>query len=230
MYYAVLLCSAGLFTVLAGIPLPWVHYPTIDFGGFGSLSLRHIGLVGLALQYLTFGIAFIIDRYAIRLMTVKENISLCRNVLHWLSSPLVLLQYSLIAFWAIMKFVVVGKGMARHDMAAKDGLGAVTKAAPEDSKHQGLLDTDPPPPPDIEYDDDLIPVGYATRSRSTSLSMDMAAGRVSDVGTLQKGVEVQVRGSDKPVMCELPEKFRFGEFELDVQDYIRRRAAGAGHV
>ena len=131
MYYAVLLCSAGLFTLIAGIPLPWVTYQTIELGGGISFSLRNIGLLGLALQYIAFGVAFILDRYAIRMMTIHEEISIFRNILHWLSAPYVLLLYSIIAFWAIIKFIFVGKGMAKHDMAAKDGLGAntVTTAA-----------------------------------------------------------------------------------------------------
>lgn len=246
MYYAVLLCCAGLFTVLAGIPLPWVHYPTIDLGIFGKLSLKHIGLVGLILQYLTFGVAFVIDRYAIRLMTVKEDISIFRNIAHWLSAPIVLLQYSLIAFYAIMKFVFVGKGMAKHDMAAKDGLGAVTKATAGQGEVKStlgapILDTDPPGP-EIEYDDDIIPVEYATRSRSTSLSMDQQARnsfgvRVSETGNYLPPIHTktdthshQPQVPHKELMCELPEKFRFGAYELDVKKYISDRRARCPQV
>lgn len=128
MYYAVLLCCAGIFTFLAGIPLPWVHYPTLHFHG-QEFSLRYTTLVILAIQYVVFGIAFIIDAYATKLMTVKENISIFRNIAHWLLSPWVLLAYSCVAFYAIVTFVCIGKPMARHDMAAKEGLMATAEVA-----------------------------------------------------------------------------------------------------
>jgi hypothetical protein len=204
MYYAVLLCSAGLFTTLAGIPLPWVTYQTIDLPGGYEFSLKNIGLLALVLQYLAFGVAFILDRLAIRMMTIKENISIFRNLMHWLAAPLVLLLYSAIAFWAIMKFVFVGKGMAKHDMAAKDGMGANTVAtslpmspgavSTQDSAHDenaigsladlpsGLASspsaaTAAALEEDVEYDDDVVPSSYRNRSRSTSVSQE--AGRHS---------------------------------------------------
>ena len=37
MYYGVLLCSAGIFQVLAGIPFPWIDYPTY------TINLLHTG-------------------------------------------------------------------------------------------------------------------------------------------------------------------------------------------
>ena len=59
-------------------------------------------------------------------MNIKENMSWYRNVIHWLLSPLTLLLYSIISFYAITVFIWNGKKFARHDMAGKDGLSANT--------------------------------------------------------------------------------------------------------
>ena len=219
-YYAVLLCSAGVFTLLAGIPLPWVEYPEIDLG-FMELSLRNIGTVALVLQYVIFAIAFVIDRFAIRLMTIKENISLLRNIAHWISAPFVLLLYSLIAYYAIMKFVIVGKKMARHDMAAKEGLAATTRLKIEN------IEEIPPDNTAVEYDEDIIPAHYRTRSRSTSISQAaqelgveksrFSETRLSDAQRLSSG-DI----SDLELLCELPDQFRFGEFVVTVKDIVSK--------
>lgn len=243
MYYAVLLCSAGLFTILAGIPLPWVTYQSIDFGSF-QFSLKNIGLLALCLQYIAFAVAFILDRFAIRMMTIREDISVFRNLLHWLSAPFVLLIYSAIAFWAIMKFVFVGKGMAKHDMAAKDGLGANTVAAsgvtsplspgPEDSTHDekaiGTISDMPnfsassPPAVDVEYDEDVIPSSYRTRSRSTSVSHEAGRNSFQRIGgsfskgalpLVSNGKAHQQTAPPPNLLCEMPERFRFGEYFMD---------------
>jgi hypothetical protein len=256
LYYAVLLCSAGLFTILAGIPLPWVTYPSLHLGGGLSFSLENIGLLALGLQYLAFGVAFVLDRLAIRMMTIREEISPLRNLAHWLAAPLVLLVYSAIAFWAIMKFVFVGKGMAKHDMAAKDGLGANTVAAaavtvttsplsaagagPEDSAHDekaiGSLGdlTTRLSPGDVEYDDDVLPSSYRTRSRSTSVSHEAgvrSSFQRGGTGSFSKGPVLPMVGREAhqprptdphpaaplpPValLCEMPERFRFGEYSM----------------
>jgi hypothetical protein len=234
MYYAVLLCSAGVFSVLAGIPLPWVTYQTLDFG-FARLSLRNIGLVALGFQYIAFGVAFIIDRLAIRTMTIREKISVGRNILHWLSAPFVLLIYSLIAFWAIMKFVFVGKGMAKHDMAAKDGLGANTVAtsplAVENSDNESVVNS---LPVFVEYDDDVLATSHGSRSRSTSTSKDLGRGSLSQraskdgiflsrtkpIGTLATSHEHP--SVPQNLLCELPDTFRFGEYVFDVRAYVAR--------
>lgn len=293
MYYAVLLCSAGLFTVLAGIPLPWVTYQTIDLGGF-NFSLKNIGLLALVLQYIAFGVAFIIDRFAIRMMTIHEDISIFRNILHWLSAPFVLLVYSLIAFWAIIKFVFVGKGMAKHDMAAKDGLAANTVATNANTTTTTNTVTNPvnnesPSSPisengdsthnekalgtitdiprfsqthhhshshhhnhqsnnnntstnlngDVEYDDDILPSSYNSRSRSTSISLSQDVNRTSlhriggsfsknalpmiskeSVSSLPNGKhptdnQPNVEIIPQNLLCEMPERFRFGEYTME---------------
>ena len=123
VYYAVLLCCAGLFTAAAAIPLPGAIWP--------HPALRYAGLAALALQYFVFAVAFAIDRLAVRHMTVKESISCCCNFIHWLVAPVVLLVYSAVAFYAVVKFAFRGKKDAGHVMAAKAGFQAVTKAVCE---------------------------------------------------------------------------------------------------
>jgi hypothetical protein len=221
IYYAVLLCSAGIFTLLAGLPLPWVEYPEIDLG-FMDLSLKNIGIAALVLQYFVFAIAFVIDRFAIRLMTIKEDISIFRNIAHWLSAPFVLLLYSMIAYYAIMKFVFVGKKMARHDMAAKEGLGANTRMKTEFTEECPAEGTE------VEYDDDVLPPNYRTRSRSTSISqaaqnMGVDKSRFSDTRLSDAKRNSSVESdSNLELLCELPDQFRFGEFVVDVKDIVAK--------
>lgn len=123
MYYAVLLCCGGLNSVLAGIPWPWVNYPSFSVGSL-HYSLSSIGLTFLIIQYLVFAMAFVIDYHAKRLMTIKEEVGIFRNIAHWLLAPPTLLWYSIISFSSIISFTWKGKKMARHDMAAKDGMEA----------------------------------------------------------------------------------------------------------
>uniref|UniRef100_A0A7S2XHB5 Uncharacterized protein n=1 Tax=Lotharella oceanica TaxID=641309 RepID=A0A7S2XHB5_9EUKA len=52
-------------------------------------------------------------------------------------APWVLLAYSLIAFVSILKFVCVGKKLAKHDMAQKAGLGAALLA---DAQADDMMD------------------------------------------------------------------------------------------
>jgi hypothetical protein len=137
MYYAVLLCCAGVFNVLASIPFPWVDYPVVDLGPFGNFDTRYFGLVALVLQMLAFAMAFGIDAAGARRLGLNEKVNPLRNVLHWLSSPFVLIVYGFIAFLSIIRFVCEGKKMAGHDMAAKDGFAQVRAAANTDE--QSLL-------------------------------------------------------------------------------------------
>eukprot|EP01063_Lacrimia_lanifica_P009400 TRINITY_DN1639_c0_g1_i2.p1 TRINITY_DN1639_c0_g1~~TRINITY_DN1639_c0_g1_i2.p1 ORF type:complete len:539 (+),score=193.79 TRINITY_DN1639_c0_g1_i2:63-1679(+) len=125
-YYGVLLCCAGIFNVLAAVPFPWVSFPV-----YYGISLQYVGAAALGLQMLAFAVGFALDAAARPMLGVKESIHPVRNFLHWLTSPLVLLLYSLIAFASIVRFVFEGKKMARHDMAAKEGFAAKTREAAE---------------------------------------------------------------------------------------------------
>jgi hypothetical protein len=240
MYYAVLLCCAGLFSLLAGIPFPWVHYPTIQVTENFSFSLKSMGLLTLVIQYMVFAIAFYIDRRAIRLMTVHEKISVLRNVGHWILAPPTLLVYSLIAFYAIVKFVFVGKKMARHDMAAKDGLGSVTASggiggstaspmAEKAAKHEtvqenGLRNTN-----SLDYlGEDTLRV-KPHRSRSASMSDTAPSVDIKRFAGDQKvkTISIAENVSNSELLCALPEKFSFGQYTVETKS-ISYRAGRAG--
>jgi hypothetical protein len=124
IFFAVLLCSAAVFTTLASIPFPWALFPSPTLTLFGetfTLNFAYVTAVGLGLQYVAFAVAFVIDAVACHQLGIVERISPLRNVLHLISAPAVLLVYSLVAFVSIVRFVFEGKAMAKHDMAAKEG-------------------------------------------------------------------------------------------------------------
>ena len=226
MYYAVLLCSAGLYSLLAGIPLPWVDYPSYYITEHFSFSLSHVGIVALAIQYLVFGVAFIIDRRAVRMMTITEDISIFRNILHWLLAPPTLLVYSMIAFFAIVKFVFVGKKMARHDMAAKDGLGSTTAGGPVSAPHDPLLGDDnnrPKSPTNSTSSESSL----ATNPRLLG-SGEGAAGGYGGIINVDGGhavVSVEKTAPTAPaaILCQLPEKFSFGAYSVRTADITYRK-------
>jgi hypothetical protein len=219
MYYAVLLCSAGLFSLLAGIPLPWVQYPSIKISDSFTFSLSSMGLFALIVQYAVFAIAFYIDRRAIRMMTITEHISIPRNIAHWLLAPPTLLVYSLIAFYAIVKFVFVGKKMARHDMAAKDGLGSVTAAT---------AGAGPSSSATLVVDDYAEAPTKPHRSRSTSMSND--SHPTFDAKELAAGTKVKTfvaatsagEGKETELLCRLPERFSFGAYTVETASITYR--------
>lgn len=225
MYYAVLLCSAGLFSLLAGLPFPWVHYPSFKVTESFTFSLKSIGIFALIVQYAVFAVAFYIDRRAIKMMTITEHISIFRNIGHWLLAPPTLLVYSIIAFYAIVKFVFVGKKMARHDMAAKDGLGSVTAGGTVPAQVAAAPSSSEPPSP--------LPHMKPARSRSASMSTD---GPSFDAKDLAAGTKVKsfvagdndVRASSivapGELLCHLPEKFSFGAYSVETAQ-IKYRAS-----
>ncbi|CAB4060549.1 unnamed protein product [Lepeophtheirus salmonis] len=105
IYYGIILCGSALYNVSLSLslafvfpgPLPeYVQYIMYGFGG---------------LQYIVFFVVFVID--ALILKTTKprvhERISIIRNVVHWILSPLVLLMYSFVEFYAIHEVVFRGK-------------------------------------------------------------------------------------------------------------------------
>jgi len=167
MYYAVLLCTAGVFGMSASIPLPWIEYPSIFW--------KYAGLAMLGAQYIVFGVAFCIDYKAVKLMTIKEDIHPLRNFFHLLSAPIVLLVYNLIALYAVLKFFFRGKNDAGHVMAAKAGLGSTTTdsaADPTTSRVEegvSLADAEAPPMP--------FRSGPLDRHPTTSFSRTTACGK-----------------------------------------------------
>eukprot|EP00466_Bigelowiella_natans_P014494 jgi/Bigna1/67270/fgenesh1_pg.3_\ len=144
-YYGVLLCSAAVFQILASVPLPWVDYPAVHYHSGGKtrdFNLRYLGLMALTVQYIVFAVAFVIDHYAVRMMRIRESIHPLRNLAHWLLAPWVLMAYSIVAFTSILKFVCVGKKLARHDMAEKTGLLAEKLLPTNEGKLSDIQDGD----------------------------------------------------------------------------------------
>ncbi|CAE7183402.1 ANKRD50 [Symbiodinium necroappetens] len=239
VYYAILLCCAGLFTAAAAIPLPGAVWP--------HPWLRYAGVAALAIQYVVFGIAFGIDRCAVRYMTVKENVSCCRNLLHWLVAPIVLLVYSLVAFYAVVKFAFRSKKDAGHVMAAKEGFQAVTAVldqAPSESTEaesfhshceqvgrQNPLDRRPVTglrtctrPPlsyaSLSYQADHEgTLSFEVQQRAMSFPLHGGPNLGSDgvnrsEGEGNEGKELQATdmnvSEDGKVLCHLPDSFYFG--------------------
>ncbi len=55
---------------------------------------------------------------------MKEEISLVRNVIHWLLSPLVLLGYSIVEWLALHELMIRGKEVCNHKASRKTHLAA----------------------------------------------------------------------------------------------------------
>ena len=78
----------------------------------------------LLAQYIIFALAFILDAITVRLLQpkVKENISIIRNIFHWLLAPIVLLGYSLVEFYALFEVMIKGKRVCKHGASKKENL------------------------------------------------------------------------------------------------------------
>ena len=114
-YYGILLCTGGLFGLTSMLSMfllvkdvpPLVSY--IMHGLFGA-------------QMLTFLMAFVIDGFIARLIKVNECIFILRNAFHFISTPFVLLAYSLVELYALHEVVVFGKKVCKHGASAKSAL------------------------------------------------------------------------------------------------------------
>ena len=117
-----LLCFGSIFALLAIVPLPWAPLRTVTIAGIG-ISPESALAVAVASQLVAFGIGFAIDAFATRALGVEEDVSPVRNLLHWLSSPVVVLVQSGVALATIARFAVSGKsGVAkrRSEQSATD--------------------------------------------------------------------------------------------------------------
>mmetsp|Transcript_51715 Transcript_51715/g.123896 ORF Transcript_51715/g.123896 Transcript_51715/m.123896 type:complete len:655 (-) Transcript_51715:57-2021(-) len=234
VYYAVLLCCAGLFTAAAAVPLAGAVLPRPEF--------QYAGIAALALQYCVFAVAFIIDRCAIRHMTVKEDVSCLRNFIHWLVAPVVLLVYSVIAFYAVVKFAFRGKKDAGHVMAAKAGFQAVTAviseglsaeqaivsgSAAEESFHSQCAQEGRQNPLDRRcaglttctalnsgtrtfHNSTASGLSFELNPRAMSFPLQsLRANEIEVPPTIAKGDDTNGDAEDK-VLCHLPDCFYFG--------------------
>jgi hypothetical protein len=123
-YYAFFLCGMALFTVMGiistnvfdsvGVCKPATFLPNVH--------LNYIPLYGLGFAYIMFAYYFIIDRWAVRILNVKEDIGICRNFIHFITTPFVLLAYSCITYFAIAELAIRGKTVCTHGASKKTGL------------------------------------------------------------------------------------------------------------
>ncbi|CAF1030499.1 unnamed protein product [Rotaria sordida] len=115
IYYGVLLCTAGLFglTSLLSMALIIKNVPPV---------VTYIMYGFLGLQMLTFLVAFIIDAFIVQLMNVHQRIFILRNAFHFISTPFVLLGYSLVELYALHEVVVFGRKVCKHGASAKNVL------------------------------------------------------------------------------------------------------------
>ncbi|CAF1665474.1 unnamed protein product [Rotaria magnacalcarata] len=112
IYYGVLLCTGGLFGLTTMLSMIFLvkNVPLI-------ISYIMYGL--FALQMLTFSIAFIIDMFIPKLLHVDECICFPRNLFHFITTPFVLLAYSLVELYALHEVVIVSKKIRKHGHICK---------------------------------------------------------------------------------------------------------------
>ena len=115
IYYGILLCTAGLYglTSMLSMFLLVKNVPSV------INSVMYGLLVG---QMLTFLLAFIIDIFIPKLLKVEECICFPRNLFHFLTTPFVLLAYSLVEFYALHELVIFGKKVCKHGASTKTAL------------------------------------------------------------------------------------------------------------
>ena len=102
-YYGVLLCCSHLYGLTLAASQALLLPSDATFFGF---PLSHL-LVHVSLTVLYFNAAsmFLLDKLSQRQLVPRprEQISLVRDAFHLLVSPLVILAYSCVEFWAIME-------------------------------------------------------------------------------------------------------------------------------
>lgn len=228
-YYAILLCSAGVFGVVASIPWPWVVYPEHQYFAV-TVCLKQVGLVLLFLQYVVLVVAFGIDHIAVKMLTVNEKIGIHRRIFHFVSSPFVLLLYSFIALYAIIKFIFAGKRDAGHIMAGKSGLAAATgqsqplareeplQRSTSSSRHSSF-NPSASINPAVSFNPadggSIAELRHYTSGTLAGLTAELLVqnaashGRILNVGS--NGAAASCMVPDTPPVCLLPDTFYFGE-------------------
>ncbi len=129
-YYGFVLCGMALFSLSSLISTnifnsTGVCAPT-DF--LPNVYLFYIPLFALGFAFFVFMWCFFLDSFASRSLLkcvfpeFREEVFFPRNVLHWLSTPFVLLAYSFIGYFAICELAVRGKKVCTHGASKKVGL------------------------------------------------------------------------------------------------------------
>ncbi|CAF1084614.1 unnamed protein product [Adineta steineri] len=115
IYYGILLCTGGLYglTSMLSMFLIVKGVPSV-------ISYIMYGMLGV--QMLTFLIAFIIDMIIPKVLEVEEYIFVVRNFFHFLTTPFVLLGYSLVELYALHEVAIYGKKVCGHAPSKKTAL------------------------------------------------------------------------------------------------------------
>ena len=124
MYYGILLCCSHLYGLTLSIS--YAFFLPQDVGFFGSLipDSHFIVDISLIILYLNSLSMFLLDWLCPKLLNPQpqEEISIIRNIYHFLVSPLVILGYSLIEFWSIQELAIRGKEVCNHKPSNKSDL------------------------------------------------------------------------------------------------------------
>ena len=124
-YYGFILCSMALIS-LTGL----ISTNVFDSVGICSPAdylphelLYFVPLMGIGFAYCVFAWCFLLDKLATRcVLDVNEHICPIRNLLHWISSPFVLLDYSMVGYYAIAEVAIRGKKVCTHGASKKGAL------------------------------------------------------------------------------------------------------------
>jgi hypothetical protein len=140
-YYLYVLCMAGIIFICNIIMLfVSIGVPSIDsqqckpcqnwfnlsddfnYGWFGIYFFLPFNYI------LVFGTAFIMDALVSQILAIDERVNPIRNILHWLSSQLVLSTYCLVEFKALIKIAIYGKSVCGHKASEKHALAGKKEA------------------------------------------------------------------------------------------------------
>ena len=121
-YYCILLCGSSLFSIELAVAMAVIKYLNWEV----SAIFTYISPSLLGVTYLTTAVYFFLDWQAPKLLdpAPKERISWLRNCLHYLFSPLVILAYSFVEFYALHELLLFGKSVCKHGASKKQGLSA----------------------------------------------------------------------------------------------------------
>jgi hypothetical protein len=137
----------------------------------------------LLFNYLTvFTTAFIMDALVSQILALDEKIHPVRNLLHWLSSQLVLWLYCLVEYRAMFRVAYYGKEVCGHKASEKHALVGLD---PVKSMYQGSRDSDIPKHSSRSHSSR----GYVSSTRSDSLRdlFDASGGRLARVEETSHG-------------------------------------------
>ena len=121
-YYCILLCGSSLFSIELAVTMVVIKHQNIEV----SAIFTYLSPSFLAVTYLTLAVYFFLDWRSPKLLDPPpvERISWLRNCLHFLVSPLVILAYSLVEFYALHELLLFGKSVCKHGASKKQGLSS----------------------------------------------------------------------------------------------------------